>query len=150
MSSAQHASRIYARNAIETADGRALEANLLLRAAAQLQAVRDRWGEKSPGLAEALLYNRRLWLIFIDAVSSDQNRLPRSVRQNILNIGGFVLAEIFSLMTKPDPAHLDNLIRINRKLAAGLSARRSRQAPEAVTAQAAFDRPTGNAQVLAV
>lgn len=150
MSSAQHASRIYARNAIETADGRALEANLLLRAAAQLQAVRDRWGEKPPGLAEALLYNRRLWLIFIDAVSSDQNRLPRSVRQNILNIGGFVLAEIFSLMTKPDPAHLDNLIRINRKLAAGLSARRSRQAPEAVTAQAAFDRPTGNAQVLAV
>lgn len=150
MSSAQHASRIYARNAIETADGRALEANLLLRAAAQLQAVRDRWSEKPPGLAEALLYNRRLWLIFIDAVSSDQNRLPRSVRQNILNIGGFVLAEIFSLMTKPDPAHLDNLIRINRKLAAGLSARRSRQAPEAVTAQAAFDRPTGNAQVLAV
>jgi len=131
MSSAQHASQIYARSAIETADRRELEANLLLRAAAQLQSVKDHWSEKPPDLAEALLYNRRLWVIFIDAVMSDQNKLPASVRENILNIGGFVLAEIFSLMTKPNPAHLENLIRINRKLAAGLNARRGRQAPEA-------------------
>jgi len=131
MSSAQHASQIYAKSAIETADRRELEANLLLRAAAQLQTVKDHWCEQPLGLTEALLYNRRLWLIFIDAASSDQNKLPVSVRQNILNIGGFVLAEIFSLMTKPNPTHLENLIRINRKLAAGLSAPNERQAPEA-------------------
>ena len=131
MSSAQHASQIYAKSAIETADRRELEATLLLRAAAQLQSVKDNWSEKPPGLAAALLYNRRLWVILIDAVMSDQNQLPASVRQNILNIGGFVLAEIFSLMTKPDPAHLENLIRINRKLAAGLNAQRGQQAPEA-------------------
>jgi len=131
MSSAQHASQIYARSAIETADRRELEANLLLRAAALLQSVKDHWSEKPPDLTEALLYNRRLWIIFIDTVMSDQNKLPASVRQNILNIGGFVLAEIFSLMTKPNPAHLENLIRINRKLAAGLNARSGRQAPEA-------------------
>jgi len=131
MSSAKYASEVYAKSAIETADRRDLEATLLLRAAAQLQAVRDRWSEDPPGLHEALLYNRRLWLIFIDAVSSDKNGLPASIRQNILNIGGFVLAEIFSLMTKPDPAHLENLIRINRKLAAGLSAQTGRQATEA-------------------
>jgi flagellar biosynthesis activator protein FlaF len=131
MSSAQHASQIYARNAIETSGRRELEANLLLHAAAQLQSVRDHWSEKPPGLSEALLYNRRLWVIFIDAVSSDQNKLPASVRQNILNIGGFVLAEIFSLMTKPNPTHLENLIRVNRKLAAGLSAQSGCRAPEA-------------------
>jgi len=131
MSTAQHASQIYARSAIETADRRELEASLLLRAAAQLQSVKDNWSEKPPGLAEALLYNRRLWVIFIDAVINDQNKLPTSVRQNILNIGGFVLAEIFSLMTKPNLAHLENLIRINRKLAAGLNARGGREAPEA-------------------
>jgi flagellar biosynthesis activator protein FlaF len=131
MGSPQHAAQIYARSAIETSGRRELEAHLLLRAAAQLQTVKDHWSEKPPGLSEALLYNRRLWLIFIDAVSSDQNKLPPSVRQNILNIGGFVLAEIFSLMTKPDPTHVENLIRINRKLAAGLSARSGRQAPEA-------------------
>jgi flagellar protein FlaF len=130
MSSTQYASQIYAKSAIETADRRELEANLLLRAAAQLQSVRDRWSESRAGLQEALLYNRRLWLVFIDAVSSDQNGHPASIRQNILNIGGFVLAEIFSLMTKPDPVHLENLIRINRKLAAGLSAQPGRRAPE--------------------
>lgn len=128
MSSAKYASQIYAKSVIETADRRELEASLLLRAAAQLQAVRDRWSEDPPDLHEALLYNRRLWLIFIDAVSSDQNKLPPAARQNILNIGAFVLAEIFSLMTKPDPVHLENLIRINRKLAAGLSAQPGRQA----------------------
>ena len=130
MNSAKHASQIYAKSAIETADRRELEASLLLRAAAQLQSVRDRWSESRSGLQEAVLYNRRLWLIFIDAVSNDQNGLPPPVRQNILNIGGFVLGEIFSLMTKPDPVHLENLIRINRKLAAGLSGQPGRQATE--------------------
>jgi flagellar biosynthesis activator protein FlaF len=131
MSSAKHASQIYAKSAIETADPRELEASLLLRAAAQLHSVKDRWTENPAGLQEALLYNRRLWLIFIDAVSSDRNELPVSVRQNILNIAGFVLGEIFSLMTKPDPVHLDILIHINRKLAAGLRAQTSQLAPEA-------------------
>lgn len=127
MSSTRYASQIYAKSAVETADRRELEASLLLQAAARLQAVRDHWSEKPPGLSEALLYNRRLWLVFIDAVSGEGNGLPASVRQNILNIGGFVLGEIFSLMTKPDLVHLDNLIRINRKLAAGLSARPGRK-----------------------
>jgi flagellar protein FlaF len=131
MSSAKYASQVYAKSAIETSDPREREATLLLRAAAQLQAVRDRWCKDPPGLHEALLYNRRLWLIFIDAVSSDQNKLPPAARQNILNIGAFVMAEIFSLITKPDPVHLENLIRINRKLAGGLSAQTGQRAPEA-------------------
>jgi flagellar biosynthesis activator protein FlaF len=131
MNPAHYASKAYAKNAIETANRRELEASLLLRAAAQLQAVADRWSEKPPGLEEAVLYNRRLWLVFIDAVSSDGNRLPASVRQNILNIGGFVLGETFSLMTKPSRSHLENLIRINRKLAAGLSRQTDRHGPEA-------------------
>jgi flagellar biosynthesis activator protein FlaF len=131
MNAAHYATQIYAKSAIEAANPREVEATLLLRAAAHLQSVMDRWSERPAGLQEALPYNRRLWLIFIDAVSSDQNSLPSPIRQNILNIGGFVLAEIFSLMTKPDPAHLDNLIRINRTLAAGLSGQTDRRAPEA-------------------
>jgi flagellar protein FlaF len=123
MNSAQYASQIYAKSAVETADRRELEAGLLLRAAAQLQTVLDNWSDNPAGLDEALLYNRRLWLVFIDAVGGDGNKLPVGVRQNILNIGGFVLAETFSLMTKPAPVHLENLIRINRKLAAGLRAK---------------------------
>jgi flagellar protein FlaF len=110
----------YAKAAIETANPRELEAGLLLKAAAQLQSALDSWRDKPPRLSEALLYNRRLWILFIDAVIRDENRLPIPVRQNIMNLGAFVLAETFSLMTAPEPEHLANLIRINRSIAAGL------------------------------
>jgi flagellar protein FlaF len=123
-----YASRAYAKIAKEVAGPRELEATLLLNAAAQLQAVLDGWDNKESawhgpnGLADALLYNRRLWLIFIDAVMSEQNKLPIGVRQNILNLSVFVMGETYSLMTAPKPHHLANLIKINRALSAGLSA----------------------------
>ena len=116
-----YASRAYAKTATETATPRQLEANLLLNAAAKLQAVRDSWRDKKPaGLNDAVLYNRRLWTVFIDAVIRDDNHLPVEVRSNIANIGTFVLGETFSLMTKPRPEHLTSLIKINRRIAAGL------------------------------
>jgi flagellar biosynthesis activator protein FlaF len=128
-SSVHYASRAYAKVAKEVADPRELEAMLLLNAAAKFQAVLDRWGNKASrrdgpnGLAEALLYNRRLWLIFIDAVMSERNQLPVGIRQNILNLSVFVMGETYSLMTTPQRHHLANLIKINRALASGLSAR---------------------------
>lgn len=110
----------YKKALTETATPRQLEAQLLLRAAAFLQKVLDSWTDNHPGLNEAVLYNRRLWIVFIDAVIRDDNKLPIPVRQNILNIACFVIAEIFSLMTRPKPEHLANIIRINRRIAAGL------------------------------
>lgn len=92
----------------------------MLNAAAKLQAALDLWGDKPPALSAALLYNRQLWIVFMDAVMRDDNRLPVVVRQNIVNLGAYVLAETFSLMTKPKPEHLVNLIKINRRIATGL------------------------------
>ena len=115
-----YASKAYAKTAKETASPRQLEANLLLKAAAQLQAVHESWNEKPIGLDEAVLYNRRLWTVFIDAVISDDNRLPIPVRQNIASLGMFVMGETFSLMTRPKPDHLVSLININRGIAEGL------------------------------
>jgi len=116
-----YATSAYARVALETMDPRELEASLLLKAAARLQAVLDEWVQKPPqALSDALLFNRRLWIIFIDAVIRDDNKLSIPVRQNILNLGIFVMAETFSLMTAPKHEHLANLIRINRDIAAGL------------------------------
>lgn len=43
---------------------------------------------------EPLLYNRGLWIVFIDAVIRDDNKLPIAVRQ-ILNVGAFIMAETF-------------------------------------------------------
>jgi flagellar biosynthesis activator protein FlaF len=115
-----YASKAYAQTAKETASPRQLEANLLLKAAAKLQAVHESWRENPIGLNEALTYNRRLWTVFIDSVIDDDNRLPLRVRQNIANLGIFVMGETFSLMTKPKPDHLVSLININRDIAAGL------------------------------
>ena len=115
-----YASKAYAQTAKETASPRQLEANLLLKAAAKLQAVHESWREKPIGLNDALTYNRRLWTVFIDSVIEDDNRLPPQLRQNIANLGIFVMGETFSLMTKPKPDHLLSLININRGIAAGL------------------------------
>src|SRR5262249_28900777 len=89
-------------------------------AAAKLQAVHETWREKPIGLNEALVYNRRLWTIFIDSVIKDDNKLALQVRQNIANIGVFVMGETFSLMTKPKRDHLLSLINVNRGIAASL------------------------------
>jgi len=116
-----YASKAYNSIAKETATPRQLEAGLLLKAAAKLQAVYDSWRDrKPPALDEAILYNRRLWTVFIDAVMRDDNRLPVPVRQNIANLGLFVMGETFSLMTTPKPDHLTSLIAINRGIATGL------------------------------
>jgi len=115
-----YASKAYAKAAKETASPRELEASLLLKAAAKLQSVYESWHATPTGLDEALAYNRKLWTVFIDAVIRDDNKLPLPVRQNIANLGVFVMGETFSLMTKPQPGHLESLIKINRGIAAGL------------------------------
>jgi flagellar biosynthesis repressor protein FlbT len=119
----QHAAKAYSKVAKEIVSPRELEASLLLKAAAQLQSVHDAWSERHPGLNDALLYNRRLWTVFIDAVSRDDNPLPQNVRSNITKLGAFVLGETFSLMTKPKANHLKSIIKINRDIAAGLRGR---------------------------
>jgi flagellar biosynthesis activator protein FlaF len=129
-SNMQYASKAYTEVAKETAAPRELEARLLLKSAAKLQAVHDAWCEKPSGLADAVLYNRRLWIVFIDAVMRDDNKLPVTIRRNILNLGLFVMCETFSLMTRPRPDHLANLIRINRAIATGLRGKASKDQPQ--------------------
>lgn len=125
------ASQAYARVARVVMDQRDLEASLLLKAAAKLQAVLEAWDARPrSALADALLYNRRLWIVFIDAVMRDDNRLPIATRQNLLNLGMFVMAETFSLMTVPKQKHLENLIWINRAIAAGLGSKNGKSHPQ--------------------
>jgi flagellar protein FlaF len=115
-----YASKAYAKVATETASPRELEASLLLKAAAQLQAVHDNWSDKPKGLDDAVLYNRRLWTVLLDAVTRDDNKLPNDVRDNIKQLGMYVMVETFELMTKPKPTHLRSIIKVNRGIAAGL------------------------------
>jgi flagellar biosynthesis activator protein FlaF len=115
-----HAANAYAKVVKETAPPRELEATLLLKAAAKLQAVYDSWKDKPIDLKNAVLYNRRLWTVFIDAVNRDDNKLPAETRNNLLRLGVYIMAETYSLMTSPKPDHLQNIIKINRGIATGL------------------------------
>lgn len=119
-----YAAKAYAKVANETASPRELEASLLLKAAAKLQAVHDSWhdsrNDRPNGLNDAIMFNRRLWTVFIDAVNRDDNKLPAEVCRNLLRLGVYIMAETFSLLTEPKPEHLQSIININRGIAAGL------------------------------
>lgn len=104
----------------EIASPRDLEANLLLKAAARLQAVSDSWERDRSDLNEALTYNRKLWTIFLGAISSPDNQLPTEIRQNIANLGVFIMNQTISMTSNPRREALTSLININCQLAAGL------------------------------
>jgi len=118
-----NAAQTYGRVAKQIANPRELEANLLLQAASRLQAVRDASNRSEPELHDALLYNRKLWSIFLTSVTSADNPLPAAVRQNVANLGLFVMNQTVTTLGDPQPEQLGSLIAINREIAAGLMGR---------------------------
>jgi flagellar biosynthesis activator protein FlaF len=118
-----YAAQAYARVSQTTAGPREVEAQALLKAARQLQEVQDNWNGPDENLKKALLFNRRLWSIFISAAESNDNPQPLEIRQNIANIGVFVLKQTVEMQIEPHPAKLKPLININCNLAAGLAGR---------------------------
>jgi len=115
-----HAANAYARVAVETASPRELEANLLLQAAAKLQAVHDSWPNRNASFHDAIHYNRKLWTVLLDSVIRDDNKLPLEVRDNLRRLGMFVMSETVGLMTKPTLNQLKAIIKVNRGIASGL------------------------------
>jgi len=119
----QYAAQAYKKVANETSTTRELEATLLLKSAARFQAIRDAWEGRKADLNDALLFNRKLWTIFIDSITREDHPLPRDVRQNVASLGVFVINRTIKLTGDPKPEGLGSLININRELAAGLLGR---------------------------
>lgn len=119
----QNAAQAYGNVAKQIVNPRELEADLLLKAASRLQAVHDGWDHKTKDLDEALLYNRKLWSIFLTSVTSPDHPLPAAIRQNVANLGLFVMNQTVALMSDPKREQLSSLININRELATGLLGR---------------------------
>jgi len=100
---------------------RELEANLLMKAAARLQLIKDEWEESS--LAEkddVLTYNRKLWTILVTSATGRESELPQDIKNNIASLGIFVFKQTMSIMTTNDGNKIDVLISINRAIAEGL------------------------------
>ena len=64
-----------------------------------------------------------LWSILVTEVTSKDNKLPADVRQNIGNLGLFVMKQTVATTGDPHPDKLRSLININQQLAAGLLSR---------------------------
>jgi flagellar protein FlaF len=120
-----NAANTYAKNAQQTGNPRELEAQLLMRAAAKLQAVNDGSLVKSEEVVSAIRYNRRLWTVFGGSIGRPENPLPVEVKQNLANLANFIVKHSMTLETSTDntsAGRVGVLININREIAAGLRA----------------------------
>jgi flagellar biosynthesis activator protein FlaF len=106
----------------QTVSPRQLESNLLAKSAANLQRIRDNWEDAQTELDHAMMFNRRLWTIFMTSVTREDSPLPAPIRQNVANLGLFIMNHQIELQVNPEARKLDVLININRELAAGLRA----------------------------
>lgn len=118
----QHGHEAYRQTTRITTSPRDLEAQLLLRAAAQLQNLKEEWSEDHHRLNAALHYNRRLWTVFVSSVARADNPLPQPIKNNIATLGAFIFKQTLSLQSSPAPEKLNALIAINREIASGLHA----------------------------
>jgi flagellar protein FlaF len=121
----QNAAQAYAKTAQATGNPRELEAQLLLRAAAKLQAIKDGGPGIGADIVSAIRYNRRLWLVFANSIGKPENPLPREIKQNVANLANFIIKHSMNLEsdTAHAPKRIGVLININREIAAGLRAR---------------------------
>src|SRR5215213_3833146 len=113
-----NAAQAYSRTSQTTASPREIEAQALLKAARQLLDVQTNWNGPDKNMHNALMFNRRLWSIFMSAAETNDNQQPMEIRQNIANIGVFVMKQTIDMQLNPDPAKLKSLIDINCNLAA--------------------------------
>lgn len=117
----QHGAAAYQRTTKTVETPREREAALLMKSAASMQAVRDTWPVDFDILRDTLTFNRKLWTIFVTSATRQENPMPAPLRQNIANLGIYVLNETREILDEPNaPTRLDTLININRQLAAGL------------------------------
>jgi flagellar protein FlaF len=119
----QHGAQAYQQTAKVVESPRQRESALLMKAAAGLQKVKDEWETSTEEeLRTALTFNRKLWTIFMSAVTQDDSPLPPEVRQNIANLGMFVMNQTREILYEgvPQAEQLTVLVQLNRQIAAGL------------------------------
>jgi len=114
------AAMAYQQVAKQTVSPRNREADLLSRSAADLQRVRDNWASSQQELDKALQFNRKLWTILLTSVTREDNPLPKQIKENVVNLGLFIIKRTLDIQITPTEEKLDAIININRELAAGL------------------------------
>jgi flagellar protein FlaF len=122
----------YGLTAAET-DPRALEARVLLKAAQKLEELSKRLaaGEKPTldEIGETLVYNRKLWQLFVEDMMNPGHLLPQEIKNNVASLGVFVFKRTNEILTETTPDKFKILVDINRNIAAGLMKKPALSAP---------------------
>lgn len=116
-----NAAQAYHQTAKITSDPRELESSLLLRAASQMQDIKDNWDERQDQIDQVLMFNRKLWTILVTSATEDVNPLPQEIKNNIGSLAAFIFGQTVRVQARPSPEKLNSLISINRNIAAGLA-----------------------------
>ncbi|VAW22579.1 hypothetical protein MNBD_ALPHA11-306 [hydrothermal vent metagenome] len=116
----QQATEAYQQAAKQTSSQSELEAHLLSKSARDLKEIQSNWDSSKSDLDRVLIHNRKLWTIFLESVTRQDSPLPREIRQNVANLGIFVMNETMRIQSAPAPEKLEVLININRQIALGL------------------------------
>lgn len=108
----------------ENLSGRELEASVLSRAGLMLKSVKDNWDapDRDQKLVEAIKFNQKVWSFFQAELSDPENPLPKSLREDILNLSIFIDKRLFEVMAYPESEKLAIVIDIDFNIAAGLRA----------------------------
>ena len=119
--------RTYEELRSESLSGRELETALLVRAACGLKKCVELWPERhskesQQKLDEALRFNQKLWTLLQVELGNPENRLPESLRTNLLRLSRYIDQKTFSLFSGGELGDLEMLSKINEEVAAGLMA----------------------------
>ena len=99
----QQGAKAYQQTAKVVESSRERESALLMKAAAGLQKVKDEWPNSFDDMQQALNFNRKLWTIFMASVTKEDSPLTDDIRQNIANLGLFVMNQTREMTLEPQP-----------------------------------------------
>jgi flagellar protein FlaF len=121
--------------AAASVDQRALEGQILLKAAQKLEdlASRLKGGEQVDfrEVGEILDYNQKLWTLFAADAADPGHSLPQEIKNNIASLAIFVFKRTLDVRADTKAEKLSILITINRNIAAGLMKKAAVPAPAA-------------------
>jgi len=118
----QNATNVYATMQKDGLTGRALEAQVLSRAANMLKDCQNRWGENGHDerLDTAIRFNQKVWTFFQAELTDPENPLPTKIKENILSLSIFIDRRVIEILLNPAVDQLTAIVNINQNLAAGL------------------------------
>ena len=118
--SSSSAHTAYARHQAHALTGRALEAAIFDKCAADMHALVRKGSATPKDLFQAGERNREFWALCLASCADPDSPLPHALRVNMGQLAVFVEAQMRKAIAEQDVAALEPIIYINRHLAAGL------------------------------